>query len=93
MSANTGNDWNTGNNGNIVMVLVGLVVALPASPVQMLLALCWVVVMALLPFRTREVCLVALHRAAVEAVGGTLTTSSQDDTWMISADIPLAGTR
>lgn len=31
----------------------------------------------------------ALHRAAVESVGGTLTTSDLDDTWMISADIPL----
>ena len=31
----------------------------------------------------------ALHRAAVEAIGGTLTTSDLDDTWMISADIPL----
>ena len=43
----------------IAVTLVGLVVAPPASPVQMLLALCWVVVMALLPFRPREVCLVA----------------------------------
>lgn len=43
----------------IVATLVGLIVAPPASPVQMLLALCWVVVMALLPFRPREVCLVA----------------------------------
>ncbi|KFI54513.1 hypothetical protein [Bifidobacterium callitrichos] len=31
----------------------------------------------------------ALHRAAIEMVGGTLTTSNLDDTWMISADIPL----
>lgn len=32
----------------------------------------------------------ALHRAAVEALGGVLNTSRQDGTWTLSAEIPLA---
>lgn len=31
----------------------------------------------------------ALHRAAIEALGGTLNTSAQDGTWILSAEIPL----
>ena len=33
----------------------------------------------------------AFHRDAIERIGGTLRTSREDDTWTLSADIPLEG--
>lgn len=33
----------------------------------------------------------ALHRDALERIGGTLRTSQEDGTWTLSADIPLEG--
>lgn len=33
----------------------------------------------------------ALHRDAIERIGGTLHTSQEDGTWTLSADIPLEG--
>jgi sensor histidine kinase regulating citrate/malate metabolism len=31
---------------------------------------------------------IALHRAAIESLGGTLNASQQDGTWTLSAEIP-----